>query len=107
MDLIWRWARSGGAEVGKTTAPPTGGLRPGIASGGRSCLCDRRNRAPVRLPARDESAAATSLRLAVVQWRAHKGRRAASRRIFQELVSTHGTPVGPADVPPPRDMGGY
>ena len=32
------------------------------------------------------------------------GRRAASRRIFQELVSTHGTPVGPADVPPPRDM---
>src|ERR1022692_1317604 len=32
------------------------------------------------------------------------GRRAASRRIFQELLSTHGTPVGPADAPsPPRD----
>src|SRR5450759_2444957 len=32
------------------------------------------------------------------------GLRAASRRIFQELESTHGTPVGPADAPPPRGM---
>src|ERR1035441_4879133 len=32
------------------------------------------------------------------------GRRAASRRIFQELESTHGPPVAPADGPPPRDM---
>src|SRR5258708_40258567 len=32
------------------------------------------------------------------------GRRAVSRRIFQEFESTHGTPVGPADVPPPCDM---
>src|ERR1035437_1577306 len=33
------------------------------------------------------------------------GFRAASRRILQELESTHGTPVGPADAPPPpRDM---
>src|ERR1035441_2435077 len=32
------------------------------------------------------------------------GRRAAWRRILEELVSTHGTPVGPADVPPPRVM---
>src|SRR5260370_277250 len=32
------------------------------------------------------------------------GRRAVSRRIFQELESTHGTPVGPAVGPPPRDM---
>src|SRR6185369_7015931 len=32
------------------------------------------------------------------------GRRAASRRIFQELESTHRTPVGPADAPPPRAM---
>src|ERR1039457_5455744 len=33
------------------------------------------------------------------------GRRAASRRILQELLSTHGTPVGPAAAPsPPRDI---
>src|SRR5512133_3735746 len=32
------------------------------------------------------------------------GRRAASRRIFQQLVSTQGTPVGPAEVAPPRAM---